>query len=694
MNNAQDPVETFRIEANDLFEQLEAALLDIEDDPSNKELIDTAFRALHTIKGSGAMFGFDRAAAFTHHVENAFDLVRKGALAASPELVNIALAARDHMRALIDDPDGADPVRGELILEDLARLVGGDLGPASSSPAAHTAPAPKPETKRTTYRIHIKLAADALMTGGNPLLLLDELRDLGDCSLVAVTDAVPPIEEIDPFSCYLQWDALLTTDKPRSAIDEVFIFVLDDMELRVEEVEVEPKKLGEILIERGMVSPEMVQSIVEGQEKLGDLLVKEGHLSSDKLRAALAEQGHLKTEQDRAAGKDGGVIKVQAEKLDELMDQVGELVIAQARLRQLADKSGDLSLKSIVEEIERLSGHLRDVSMGIRMVPIGTLFAKFRRLVRDLSNELGKQIQLTWSGEETEIDKTVIERLHDPLVHLIRNSIDHGIEADAQQREMNGKPREGTVHLSAVHSGAQVLISIKDDGKGLDRARIRAKAEETGLVAPDQELSDTELFQLIFHPGFSTAQKITSVSGRGVGMDVVKRMIDALRGTIDIQSRPGEGATFTLRLPLTLAIIEGLLVRVAGERYVLPLSAVEECIELSPEDDARSTGRDFLNIRGDLVPFVRLRTLFDLRGPVTPYPKVVVVSSGEFRFGVVVDQIIGGHQTVIKSLSKLHADIPTFSGATILGDGSVALILDVPRLLDFSQSREGQRQAS
>ena len=688
MSATPDPVETFRIEANDLFEQLEQALLDIEDDPQNKDLIDTAFRALHTIKGSGAMFGFDRAAAFTHHVENAFDMVRKGTLAASPELVNIALSARDHIRALIDNPDEADSMRGELILEDLARLVGGDLAPPP--PVAETA---KEEVKRTTYRIHIKLALDALMTGGNPLLLLDELRELGECSLLAVTDTIPPLEDIDPFSCYMQWDGVLTTDRPRSAIDDVFIFTLDDMELRVEEVDGEPKLLGEILVERGMVSPDVVQSVVEGQQKLGDRLVKEGHLSSDKLRAALAEQGHLKNEQDRA-GKDGGVIKVQAEKLDELMDQVGELVIAQARLRQLADKSGDLSLKSIVEEIERLSGHLRDVSMGIRMVPIGTLFGKFRRLVRDLSNELGKQIQLTWSGEETEIDKTVIERLHDPLVHLIRNSIDHGIEASGEQREMNGKPREGTVHLSAVHSGAQVLISIRDDGKGLDRERIRAKAEETGLVAPDQELSDSELFHLIFHPGFSTAQKITSVSGRGVGMDVVKRMIDALRGTIDIESRPGEGATFTLRLPLTLAIIEGLLVRVAGERYVLPLTAVEECIELSPEDDARSTGRDFLNIRGELVPFVRLRSLFDLRAPVTPYPKVVVVSAGEFRFGVVVDQILGGHQTVIKSLSKLHADIPTFSGATILGDGSVALILDVPRLLDFSQSREGHLKAS
>jgi two-component system chemotaxis sensor kinase CheA len=688
MNTTPDPVETFRIEAADLFEQLESALLDIEGDPSNKELIDTAFRALHTIKGSGAMFGFDQAAAFTHHVENAFDMVRKGTLAASPELVGVALAARDHIRALIDAPEKADAVRGELILENLARLVGGDL---ASPPAPLAAPKAE-EVKRTTYRIHAGLPRDALMTGGNPLLLLDELRDLGDCSMVCVTDSVPPLEEIDPFGCYLQWDCVLTTEKPRSAIDDVFIFVLDEMDLRVEEVEVEPKLLGEILVERGMVTPEMVQSAVEGQEKLGDLLIKDGHLSSDKLRAALAEQGHLKSEQDRA-GREGAVVKVAAEKLDELMDQVGELVIAQARLRQLSDRTEDLALKSIVEEIERLTGHLRDVSMGIRMVPIGTLFSKFRRLVRDLANELGKQVQLSWSGEETEIDKTVIERLHDPLVHLIRNSIDHGVEA-GQAREAAGKPREGRVHLSAVHSGAQVLISIRDDGKGLDRERIRAKAIETGLMEPEQELSDSELFQLIFHPGFSTAQKITSVSGRGVGMDVVKRMIDALRGTIDIESRPGEGATFTLRLPLTLAIIDGLLVRVAGERYVLPLSAVEECIELSPEDDARTTGRDFLNIRGDLVPFVRLRSLFDLRGPALPYPKVVVVSTGDFRFGVVVDQILGGHQTVIKSLSKLHAGVPAFSGATILGDGSVALILDVPRLLELSQATENHLKAS
>jgi len=686
---SQDPVDTFRAEAAELFEQLEASLLDMESDPNNRELIDGAFRALHTIKGSGAMFGFEQAAAFTHHVENAFDLLRKGELSVTPALIEVALVAKDHIRILIDAPETADLFKGDMILGDLASIVGGSAPrPIGETPAPTAAPQ-KPQ--RHTYRLHIGLPRDVMMNGTNPLLLIGELRAMGECTLVAGTDAIPSLEEIDPYGCYVTWDGLLTTEQPKSAIEDVFIFQLDDMQLSIEEVEVEPKLLGEILVERGDVAPETVKDLVDGQQRLGTMLVKEGLVSPDKLSAALAEQKHLKNEQERAS-KETTSIKVQAEKLDELMDHVGELVIAQARLRQIADRSRDLALKSIVEEIERLSNQLRDTSTGIRMVPIGSLFSRFRRLVRDLSNELGKQISLTWSGEETELDKTVIERLHDPLVHLIRNSIDHGVETP-DEREKVGKSREGNVHLSAVHSGAQVLISIKDDGKGLDKARIRQKGIENGLITEDAELSDNELFKLIFEAGFSTAQKITNVSGRGVGMDVVRRMIEALRGVIEITSSPGEGATFTLRLPLTLAIIDGLLVRVAGEKYVIPLSAVEECIEL---DEANSQGgkRDFLNIRGDLVPFVRLRTLFKLQGPAELYQKVVVVSAGQFRFGLVVDQLLGGHQTVIKSLSHLHANVPTFSGATILGDGTVALILDIPKLLELGQLDEGQQKAS
>ncbi|MDU6240521.1 MAG: chemotaxis protein CheA, partial [Bradyrhizobium sp.] len=364
--------------------------------------------------------------------------------------------------------------------------------------------------------------------------------------------------------------------------------------------------------------------------------------------------------------------------------RVGELVIAQARLSQLAATSSDPSVKLIAEEIERLAGSLRDTTMGARMVPIGSVFGRFRRLVHDLSLELSKPVDLVTSGEDTELDKTMIECLADPLVHLIRNAIDHGIEATAA-RAAAGKTEKGRIELHAVHSGAQVLVTVRDNGAGLNTARIRAKAEEQGLIAPGAELPDADIHQFMFHPGFSTAQTISALSGRGVGMDVVKRTIETMRGSIDLSTRPGEGTTVTLRLPLTLAIIEGLLIRVGDARYIIPLSAVEECVELTAEDQ-RARGRHFLNIRGDLVPYLMLRDI--LQSTVSPdtYQKTIIVSTGETRGGLVADQIIGNHQTVIKSLSKLHSDVTIFSGATILGDGTAALILDVAQLVGLAQA--------
>ena len=695
MGASSDPAATFLVEANELFEQLEAVLLDIEANPFDKELIDTAFRALHTIKGSGAMFGFTAASAFTHHVENAFDLVRKGKATISRNLIEVALAAKDHMRVLIEHPADADPDHGEAILAQLAAIMGTAPAEAPKANGATTngGGGKASNTARVTYRLHFRLPENALATGTNPLRLLDELRDLGTCTVIAITDEVPPLEDIDPTACHVYWECILSTDHPRSAIDDVFIFVLDDMELKVEVVEPEDKRLGEILVDRDAVSPKKLAKALKQQDKIGTMLVKEGLVSTDAMAAALAEQGHLRGEAEKAAKRESSGIRVPAERLDELMDQVGELVIAQARLRQMADAGKDSQLKALVEEIERLSSELRTTTMSIRMLPIGTLFGRFRRLVRDLSKELGKEVQLTTSGEETELDKTVIERLHDPLVHLIRNSLDHGIGTPTE-REAADKPREGRIHLSASHSGAQVLITIRDDGRGIDPIRIRAKAEETGLIQPGADLSDSELFQCIFQPGFSTASKVTNVSGRGVGMDVVKKTIDGLRGTIEIASALGSGTQITLRLPLTLAIIDGLLVRVGQGRYVIPLSTVEECVELSPEDDARATGFDFLNIRGEVVPFLRLRSMFHVTAPAERYQKIVIVSAGEGRVGLVVDKLLGDYQTVIKSLSKFHSAIPTFSGATILGDGTVSLILDVPHLIDYAQVREAQLKAS
>jgi two-component system chemotaxis sensor kinase CheA len=373
-------------------------------------------------------------------------------------------------------------------------------------------------------------------------------------------------------------------------------------------------------------------------------------------------------------------MRVSAERLDDMMDRVGELVIAEARLNEIAARSGDPALLAVAEDIQRLATGMRDTTMSIRMTPLGSITGRFKRLVHDLSQALAKPIDLVLEGEETELDKTVVEQLADPLLHLIRNAADHGIE-DPAKREGAGKPARGRVVLSARYSGAEVLIALSDDGRGLDAPRIRQKAQERGLIPPDADPPEAELFPLIFEPGFSTAPQVTELSGRGVGMDVVKRTVAKLRGSIDVASRPGEGTRVTLRLPLTLAIIDGLLVEVAGERFTIPLAAVDEIVELPGDSLGRDGGAHFLDIRGRLVPYLRLRALFESEGEGGAFQKVVVVTAGDVRVGLVVDRIVGSTQTVIKQLSPLHASLTIFSGATILGDGSVALILDVPNLV-------------
>lgn len=670
--NASDPEQVFLQEAQDLLEQLEQSLLDLERTPADGELIGKAFRALHTIKGSGAMFGFEAVAAFTHQFETAFDLVRKGHVTPTRELIAVALAAKDQMRLLIDNPAQASASASDIILRDLQRV----MPPASGSPPeaaaepVEPATALPPDDNSATWRIRFRLPADAMATGTNPLLLLDELRTLGTASVCALTDGVPSLEEIDPSLSYLRWNVTLRTDQPRSAIEQVFLFVIDEMELEIEPV-----------ANDRCTDPALSRHAPDA------LPVPTGGPPQPAVSAATPQRPGNDAHESRTAD----TIRVPAERLDELMDRVGQLVIAQSRLKEIAAASNDAAMKSVTEDIERLSLELRDTTMGVRMLPIGQLFGRFRRLIHDLARDHGKKIELVTSGEETEVDKTVIERLNDPLIHLIRNAVDHGIE-EPETRAAAGKPPIGRITLSAIHVAAGVIISIADDGRGLDRERIRARAEENGLWAAGARVTDSELFQVIFQPGFSTAREVTSLSGRGVGMDVVKRTIDGLRGTIDVASTAGQGSEITLRLPLTLAIIDGLLVRVGRGRYVIPLSAVEECVELSMEEDARSRGRNFLNIRGDLVPFLRLRELFSAATPADRYQKVVIVSAGDLRVGLVVDQVIGDHQTVIKALSKLHANIEIFSGATILGDGTVALILDIAHLVEQGQRHEERLQ--
>uniref|UniRef100_Q07HI9 Chemotaxis protein CheA n=1 Tax=Rhodopseudomonas palustris (strain BisA53) TaxID=316055 RepID=Q07HI9_RHOP5 len=671
MTTILDPTEVFRQEASDLFEALEGALLDLGSRPDDRELIDTAFRALHTIKGSGAMFGFDKVASFTHEFETAFDQVRKGEITASHDLISVALSAKDYIRALIEAPASTDSEIGDAILDDLRRFVDPRTAPPAGTPAPSARTAPQAPSHG--WQLHLQFDRDVLRNGSNPLDYLEDLRKLGNAFAIARTEDVPLLDELEPELCFLHWDVTLTSDCDRAAIEDVFMFVRDEMSLTCTPLQ-SAAILEAVASEAVVDAPSLVPDVdppIAAEKDAG--------------RAAARIERRSDEPNRRWDDKVMPTVRVQAQRLDELMDRVGELVIAQARLSQLAGATDDIAIKSIAEDIERLAAGLRDTTMGARMVPIGSLFGRFRRLVHDLSRDLGKPVDFTTSGEDTELDKTMIERLADPLVHLIRNSIDHGIE-DTAKRAAAGKTETGRIEIAAIHSGAQVLVAVRDNGGGLDAARIRAKAEEQGLIAPGAELSDEDIHQLLFHPGFSTAQTISKLSGRGVGMDVVKRTIESMRGSIDIASVPGEGTTVTLRLPLTLAIIEGLLIRVGEGRYIIPLAAVEECAELSAEEE-RVRGREFLNMRGDLVPFLRLRDLFDVSGEPDRHQKIIIASSGETRVGLVADQIIGSHQSVIKSLSKLHSDVTMFSGATILGDGSAALILDVAQLLAIGQNR-------
>ena len=692
--------EIYRDEAYEILAELESSLLTLEKAPDDAETIDRVFRAMHTIKGSGAMFGFDDIATFTHEVETVFDMVRRRELAVTAELIDLTLKARDRIKAMLDGDAETDSDRADAaaIIASLRGLCpGGANAPAlaAEAPAKDRGGRKEPDDDAArTYRIRFRPPKDIFLRGATPVALLNELRGFGECTVVAETDAIPLLEDLNPEHCYTYWDLLLNTRRKSDAIKDVFIFVEEDSELSIDVIDYgeagpdEYKNLGDILLERGDISPEGLRKVLARQKRLGEMLVEAGLVSENKVKTALLEQQHVKERREkRQAAETTGSIRVASEKLDLLVNLVGELVTVQARFGQMAERKNDAEMLAFAEEVERLTWELRDNAMSIRMLPIGTTFSRFRRLVRDLSAELGKDIELSAEGAETEIDKTVIDKLFDPLVHLIRNSIDHGIEMP-DVREARGKSRRGRVHLSAAHAGANVLIRVRDDGAGLDREAIHARAVAAGLIAPGAELTDKELSALIVLPGFSTAEAVTSVSGRGVGMDVVRRGIEALRGSMEIDSRPGDGTTVTVRLPLTLAIIDGLLMSIGSGFFVLPLHAVEECIELSRAEAAKSHGRDIAEVRGHAVPYVRLRERFGIAGEPPDIEQIVIADVEGTRVGFVVDRVVGELQTVIKSLGRVYRDVDGVSGSTILGDGTVALILDAPRIVRGAERDE------
>jgi two-component system, chemotaxis family, sensor kinase CheA len=688
----------FTEEAYELLGELEESLLELEENPTDDDIIGRVFRAMHTIKGSGAMFGFDEVSTFTHEVETVFDLARNKTIPVTKVLIDLTLAARDHIRSLLDaaeSGDSVDQIKAQEIIDGLRKLASNKEEPEQEEPTIQeeeVAPPPPEETSEPQlFRISFKPHLEIFGNGTNPLLLLSELKELGETRIIAHYDELPELENLDPEQCHTSWEIFLTTSEGENAIRDVFIFVDDDCRINIrnlednDDIDSEPQKLGDILVKSGDISSNVLENAVK---PLGHRLVDSGDVTPSIVEAALEEQNAIKEKREqKKKSEPTSSIRVTSEKLDNLVDLVGELVTVQARLNQISSSRENSDLQLITEEIERLTGELRDNTMSIRMLAIGSTFNKFKRLVRDLSKDLGKQIEMTTEGAETELDKNVIDQLNDPLIHIIRNSIDHGVESP-EDRLAKGKSAEGTIHLAAIHSGANVLIRVEDDGAGLDPDLLRQKAIEKGIIPADSELSDKETYQLILGAGFSMAKSVTNVSGRGVGMDVVRRSIENLRGSIDIASSVGKGTSFTLKLPLTLAIIEGLLIKVGEEVYVIPLATVEECVELTAVNVNSKHSHDVINVRDEIVPYIRLRDRFDVDGEPPKIEQIIISNVNENRVGFVVDDVIGQHQTVIKSLGSNFDHSSEFSGATILGDGSVALILDLREMVRYVESAE------
>ena len=714
-------------ECREQLAEMESGLLRLEQAPSDTDNLNAIFRAAHTIKGGAGVVECHFIVAFTHLVENILDALRNGDMTISPELATLLLECCDHMGSLVEvlaaqeaEPPAALAAYGDSLT---ARLKGfaeaGHTQDPSSANASLTVHESIVEVESSgggvvntdSWHISVRFGPNVLRGGMDPLSFIRYLGNLGEIiGIETICDAIPPAEEMDPESCYLGFEIRLQTKATKADIENVFTFVADDCELRIlpphsnvadyilhiTELPEDNMRLGEILVRCGALTQAELDHGLQAQvttsmtneegeptpAPIGEILVENKVVHKEIVEAAIAKQAQV----GEKKALDAQLVRVHADKLDQLIDLVGELVIAGASANLLALKSGQSELLEATSILSRLVEDIRDSALQLRMVQIGDTFNRFNRVVRDVSKDLGKEIELVISGAETELDKTVVEKIGDPLMHLVRNSLDHGIEP-ADARLARGKPACGRVSLNAYHDSGIIVIEVADDGGGLNRAKIRAKAIERELISPDATLSDNEIVNLIFEPGFSTVDKVSNLSGRGVGMDVVRRNIQSLRGTVDVTSIEGEGSTFTIRLPLTLAIIDGFQVGIDKVSYVIPLDAVVECIE-----HKNLTGdRDFLNLRGEALPFVRLREMFESEGEAPARESIVVVQFAGNRAGIVVDQLMGELQTVIKPLGRMFANLRGIGGSTILGSGEVALILDVAALVNLVTRGEEDR---
>lgn len=718
MSDINPALETFAQEVDELLTAMEEALLGLEGTPDDVDCINSIFRAMHTIKGSSGLFGFDDVVAFTHEAETVLDRVRNGERAIDPELIAVLLACKDHTAQIIQHflfsedeplPEALQQQSRALIAQLTGQSVAaGGMPSTQQEKADHFEVDVNTTDSSDNWVISLAFKQDALRNGMDPLSFIRYLQTLGKIIEVIITmPTLPRIEDMDPEDCYLNFKIAFNSNADKKTIEDVFEFAEDDCDIYIlppnsrqehylqllEDLpEDQVKRLGEMLVEIGALTEKEVVNILHEQrdedkeetKPLGEMLLAKNILQQPVIEQALKKQEAVK----QKINKESNYIRVDAAKLGYLINLVGELVISGAAMRLMVDKHGLSDVDDVASTMSHLVEDIRDTALQLRMVQIGETFTRFQRVVHDVSKELGKQIQLQITGGEAELDKTVVEKINDPLTHLVRNSLDHGIETPAE-RVRAGKPEKGTIQLNAYHDSGRIVIQISDDGKGLDSEKIVAKAIAKGLIKPDQTLSKSEIYSLIFEPGLSTKEEASNLSGRGVGMDVVKRNIEALRGSVSVDSELGQGTTVTIHLPLTLAIIDGFMVEAQKERYIIPLSMVEECVEMSSDEWQIDEVQHYVNLRGQVLPYLRLGDFFHNNKKHTRIQResLVVVRFGETKAGFVVDELHGENQTVIKPLGKLFENLNGIGGATVLGSGDVALILDVRGLIQHAKKR-------
>lgn len=709
-------------EGRELLSSMEMSLLSLEKNSTDKDSINSIFRAAHTIKGNSGMFGFERIGDFTHFIENILVGVRNETIKIVPALTGLLLECHDFIQNLMDHYETEEDLPlddySETLFNELIDRLNGYLPAAVKEEIKNineqyigndTIPKSGNNNKKILvsndcWHISLRFGKNVFKDGLDPYSFISYLGEKGEIQNIrTVYEDMPTGEEMNAELCYLGFEIDFKSSITKKEIENVFDFVINDCELKIlppytsiddyvkliDELPEKPMKIGDMLREIGSLTEAELEKALELQGKLalteektaeellvGNILVEEKMIQKDIVNSALTKQDNIKKREE----SNRKLIRVDSEKLDHLINLIGELVITGSNVKQISETEEKTGITKAVTDMSKLIEEIRGSTMGIRMVAIGETFSRFERVVRDLSREKGKRIDLVINGGETELDKTLIDRISDPLIHLIRNSIDHGIGTPAD-RENSGKPATGRLTLNAYHETGSIVIEVSDDGEGLDRDKILNKAIEQGLVKEEHILTDYEIFQFIFQPGFSTAKEVSSTSGRGVGMDVVKKNIESLRGTVLLESKRGEGTVVRIHLPLTLAIIDGFMVKIADSFYVLPLAMVTECTDIHKNELNSKEGGNFINLRGDVLPFMKMREFFREHGEGPEKPKVVVVEYSRKKYGLVVDDLVGEFQTVIKPMGRIFSRLQWLSGSTILGTGEVAYILDVPKLI-------------